>query len=73
MERIRVGLTGLGLVLLLVFVAAAGMRPVRAILPETSAGETLSALGVAPPQAAPKRPAPPANPSPSPPQPQKPL
>jgi len=48
MERIRVGLTGLGLILLLVFIAAAGMRPTRSLTPANSGGETLSVLGVAP-------------------------
>jgi len=61
MERIRVGLTGLGLILLLVFIAAAGMRPTRSVALSGGAGETLSALGVAPsqgpPQPAPRQPA----------------
>ena len=48
MERIRVGLTGLGFVLLLVFVAAAGMRPSQSVSPDDAAGETLSLLGVVP-------------------------
>lgn len=53
MERVRVGLTGLGLILLLVFIAAAGMRPTRSVTPANSAGETLSVLGVAPGEGAP--------------------
>lgn len=55
MERIRVGLTGLGLILLLVFIAAAGMRPTRSVTPANSGGETLSVLGVAPSEGAPAR------------------
>ncbi len=50
MERIRVGLTGLGLVLLVVFIAAAGMRPTRPVATANGLGETLSTLGVAPSQ-----------------------
>lgn len=48
MERIRVGLTGLAFVLLIVFVAAAGMRPSQSVAPHDASQETLSTLGVAP-------------------------
>lgn len=48
MHRLRMGLTGLGFVLLLVFVAAAGMRPSHSVAPVEAEGETLSVLGVAP-------------------------
>lgn len=47
MERIRLGLTGLGAILLVVFVASAGMRSTPAAT-ERTAGETLSVIGVAP-------------------------
>lgn len=55
MERIRVGLTGLGLILLVVFIAAAGLRPSRSVKPANSSGETLSVLGVAPAEGLPAR------------------
>jgi len=50
MQRIRIGLTGLGLVLMIVFASAAGMRPTHSFAPLNAAGETLSSLGVAPAQ-----------------------
>lgn len=50
MQRIRIGLTGLGLVLVIVFASAAGMRPTHSFAPLNAAGETLSSLGVAPAQ-----------------------
>lgn len=48
MHRLRVGLTGLGVVLVLVFAAAASDRPRGPMEPAGTTGETLSALGVAP-------------------------
>lgn len=48
MHRLRMGLTGLGVVLLLVFIAAAGVRPDRPVGPTGAGTETLSTLGVAP-------------------------
>lgn len=50
MQRIRIGLTGLGLVFVIVFASAAGMRPTHSFAPLNAAGETLSTLGVAPAQ-----------------------
>lgn len=50
MHRIRIGLTGLGLVFVIVFASAAGMRPARPFGPPGAPGETLSTLGVAPAQ-----------------------
>lgn len=38
------------MVLLLVFIAAAGLRPTRSMTPRGAVGETLSTLGVAPAQ-----------------------
>lgn len=47
-KRVRVGLTGLAAILLMVMVAAAGMRPARSVAPVDGQGETLAVLGVAP-------------------------
>lgn len=48
MDRIRLGLTGLGAILAIVFIASAGMRSSDGPAPKSAAGETLSVLGVAP-------------------------
>lgn len=47
MERLRIGLAGLGMIMILVFAAAAGLGPTRGNT-KPMPGETLSALGVAP-------------------------
>ena len=51
MERIRLGLTGLGLIVLIVFAGSGGLRTGDGALAEADTpkkGETLSVLGVAP-------------------------
>jgi len=48
MNRVRAGLTGLGLVFLFTLLASVAFAPSVAVLPDKSPGEPLAQLGVAP-------------------------
>ncbi|QMW22905.1 hypothetical protein [Sandaracinobacteroides saxicola] len=50
MQRIRAGLTGLGLVFLVVLVASILISPSKTVVPAKAPGEPLAVLGVAPSQ-----------------------